>query len=145
MIVDTKKLKTLLNINRISVRNFGAEIFSNDTYTNQAAKATRLINNRLPLTQPLIKSICELLNVKANEFVITKNDKFTIEIENKEYLFSELPKDYQNSITHYHFRYYVVNEDWNIKITDEQKIAWFKLINFAGTPQDAIHLKSLEK
>ena len=73
------------------------------------------------------------------------DDKFTIEIENKEYLFSELPNDYQTAINVYSFRYYVVNEPWEIKnrITDDQKIAWFKFINFAGTPQDKEHLNSL--
>jgi len=71
------------------------------------------------------------------------DDKFTIEIEGKEYFFSELPNDYQKAITYYHFRYYVVNEPWDIRITDDQKVAWFKFINFAGTHQDAEHLKDL--
>lgn len=71
------------------------------------------------------------------------DNKFTIEIEEKEYLFSELPSDYQTAINYYHFRYYVVNEPWDVRITDNQKIAWFKFINFAGTPQDAIHLNGL--
>ena len=71
------------------------------------------------------------------------DDKFTVEIESKEYLFSELPEDYQEAITYYHFRYYVVNESWDTRITDDQKVAWFKFINFAGTPQDAVHLNGL--
>ena len=71
------------------------------------------------------------------------DDKFTIEIECKEYFFSELPNDYQTAINYYHFRYYVVNESWDTRITDDQKIAWFKFINFAGTPQDAVHLNGL--
>jgi len=71
------------------------------------------------------------------------DNKFTIEIEGKEYLFSELPNDYQTEINYYHFRYYVVNEPWDTRITDDQKIAWFKFINFAGTPQDAVHLNGL--
>lgn len=29
-------------------------------------------------------------------------------------------------------------------VSDEDKIAWFRLINFSGTPQDLKHLKSLE-
>lgn len=71
------------------------------------------------------------------------DDKFTIEIEGDEYLFSELPNDYQITINCYYLRYYVVNEPWEVRITDEQKIKWFKLINFAGTPQDLAHLKEL--
>lgn len=71
------------------------------------------------------------------------DDKFTIEVEGKEYLFSQLPGDYQNAVNNYYFSYYVVNEPWDNRITDDQKIAWFKFINFAGTPQDAEHLKNL--
>lgn len=71
------------------------------------------------------------------------DDKFTIIIDDVEYLFSELPKDYQTAINYHYFRYYVVNEPWDTRITDDQKIAWFKFINFAGTPQDKEHLNSL--
>jgi hypothetical protein len=71
------------------------------------------------------------------------DNKFTIEIEGKEYLFSELPNDYQKAVNCYYFRYYIVNEPWDTRITDDQKIAWFKFINFAGTPQDAAHLNDL--
>lgn len=71
------------------------------------------------------------------------DDKFSIIIESEEYLFSQLPNDYQLAINNYYFRYYVVNEPWDNRITDEQKISWFKFINFAGTPQDMEHLNSL--
>jgi len=71
------------------------------------------------------------------------DDKFTLTIDEKEYLFSELPSDYQLAINCYYFRYYVVNEEWDNRITDEQKITWFKFINYAGTPQDIEHLKRL--
>ena len=70
-------------------------------------------------------------------------NKFTLEIDGKEYLFSELPQDYQQAINCFHFRYYVINEPWGQPMTDQQKINWFKFINFAGTPQDAEHLRSL--
>jgi len=72
------------------------------------------------------------------------DNKFSIEIDGNEYLFSELPMDYQKAILNYSFRYYVVNEPWETRITDEQKIAWFRFINFAGTAQDNEHLKKIE-
>lgn len=71
-------------------------------------------------------------------------DEFTIELEGNEYLFSELPEDYKTVINRFYFRYYVVNEPWDIKITDEQKITWFNFINFAGTPQDKEHMEKLK-
>lgn len=72
------------------------------------------------------------------------DDKFTIVLEGDEYLYSELPIDYRNAISRYHIRYYVVNELWGKPITDDEKITWFKFINFAGTPQDVKHIESLK-
>ena len=72
------------------------------------------------------------------------DDKFTIIIDDKEWFFSELPSDYKIAITYSHIRYYVVNEEWKKRITDEDKINWFKFINFAGTPQDIEHLNTLK-
>jgi hypothetical protein len=71
------------------------------------------------------------------------NNKFTIVIDGIEYYLKDLPDDYQNAISSYTFRYYIVNEPYDTPMTDEQKINWFKFINFAGTPQDAEHLKTL--
>lgn len=72
------------------------------------------------------------------------DDKFSIVLEGDEYLYSELPNDYQRAISGYHIRYYVVNEPWGKPITDDEKINWFKFINFAGTPQDVKHIESLK-
>jgi len=69
---------------------------------------------------------------------------FTIEIDGIYYHFKDLPEDYKLEIKHFTIRYYVVHEEFDKPITDEQKINWFKFINFAGTPQDAEHLESLK-
>jgi len=70
-------------------------------------------------------------------------DKFTIELEGNYYLFSQLPNDYKIAIANHHIRYYVAYEHHEKNISDDDKIAWFKFINFAGTPQDKEHLQSL--
>lgn len=70
---------------------------------------------------------------------------YTLEIDGKEYLFSELPEEYQRAIAGFMFSYSIVNEDYEERFTDEDKISWFRYINFAGTPQDAEHLKQLSK
>ena len=72
-------------------------------------------------------------------------DEFSIEIEGEEYCYDDLPSDYKLAISNYNLSYYVVNESWNDRITDEQKLQWFKFINFAGTPQDKKHLDSFKK
>jgi hypothetical protein len=70
--------------------------------------------------------------------------KFDLIIDDNSYFYKDLPDDYQRVISGYMFPYYVVNEDYGNKFTDEDKISWFRFINFAGTPQDAEHLRSLE-
>ena len=73
------------------------------------------------------------------------NNKFHLEIDNKLYLYVDLPEDYQRVIASYAIPYLVVNEDYGNKFTDEDKINWFRYINFAGTPQDEEHLNKLLK
>lgn len=92
------------------------------------------------------KDIWQILDGKQRLTTINLflQDEFTIELEEKEYLFSELPNDYQVAINRFYFRYYVVNEEWGKPIADDQKISWFKFINFAGTPQDRQHLEKLK-
>jgi uncharacterized protein with ParB-like and HNH nuclease domain len=71
------------------------------------------------------------------------NDKFTIEIENQEYLFSNLPEGYKLIIKNRYLRYYLIDEPYDKPITDDEKINWFKFINYSGTPQDKEHINSL--
>jgi uncharacterized protein with ParB-like and HNH nuclease domain len=68
--------------------------------------------------------------------------EFGLIIDTINYFYKDLPEDYQREIAKFMFPYYIVNDPSN-KITDEDKISWFKFINFAGTPQDAKHLRSL--
>jgi hypothetical protein len=69
--------------------------------------------------------------------------KFTLIIDDSNYYFNELPEDYQRVIAGYMFPYYIVNEDFGHTFTDEDKISWFRYINFSGTPMDAEHIKNL--
>jgi len=70
-------------------------------------------------------------------------NKFTLLIDEVEFYFKDLPEDYQNVISGFMFPYYIVNEDFGNEFTDEDKINWFRYINFAGIPQDSEHIKSL--
>lgn len=71
-------------------------------------------------------------------------NEFSLEIDGKNYFFEELPYEYQLSIAGYFFTVYLVAEDYDIVFTDQDKIDWFKFINFAGTPQDVQHFERLE-
>jgi uncharacterized protein with ParB-like and HNH nuclease domain len=70
--------------------------------------------------------------------------KFDLEIDGKNYFYDELPDDYRNVIAGFMFPYYIVHEEREGTITDQDKIDWFKYINFAGTPQDKEHMNKLE-
>jgi hypothetical protein len=70
--------------------------------------------------------------------------RFDLIIDGEGYYYSDLPEDYQRVIAGFMFPYYIVNEDYGNKLTDDDKISWFKYINFAGTPQDYEHLLNLE-
>ena len=72
------------------------------------------------------------------------NGDFTIEIDNKEYYLSELPEEYQRCYLQYDVKAIMCYEDFDEPINDQDKIDWFKKINFFGTPMDQEHLKSLE-
>ena len=71
------------------------------------------------------------------------NNLFTVIVDGKEYLFSELPGDIKMEVNSYSFSAQLINESSYDKITDDLKIKWFKLINFAGTPQDKEHMEKL--
>lgn len=73
------------------------------------------------------------------------NDKFSIKIEDYPIYFSGLPLDYQKVIENYYCPYYIVHEEREGTITDQDKIDWFKYINFAGTQQELAHLNNLTK
>ncbi len=67
------------------------------------------------------------------------DNTFKINIQNIEYYFRDLPEDFQSRIMKYQFRYYLVDEV--DKISDDEKVKWFRYLNFGGTPQDKEHLK----
>jgi hypothetical protein len=72
-------------------------------------------------------------------------NEYTLLVDGDEYLFRNLPDDYQKVIQGYYFPYYVAHEPYGNSFTDEDKINWFRYINFAGTPQDREHFNKLSK
>lgn len=76
------------------------------------------------------------------------DDKFSISIDNKFYCYSHLPSDFKNRIDQYVICGQPMYQDYDeksnkIPITDQDKIKWFYLINFSGTPQNNDHLNKL--
>ena len=71
-------------------------------------------------------------------------DEFPVAFNGVDYLFSELPNDYQKFYESHAPVFRVIHEG-QTPFTDDQKIRWFGLINFAGTPQDEAHMESLKQ
>lgn len=72
------------------------------------------------------------------------NNEFDIIIDNKSYYLKDLDEDYYNHYKRgHHLKYNLVNELRPNEISDEFKIEWFKLLNYAGTPQEKEYLESL--
>ena len=92
-----------------------------------------------------IKGIYQIIDGKQrlSAMIDFYNGKYDLIIDEQNYYFKDLPEDYQRVIANFMFPYYVVNEDFGNSFSDEDKISWFRYINFAGTPQDAEHLRGL--
>jgi hypothetical protein len=71
--------------------------------------------------------------------------EFFIIHQNNPYYFCDLDGTAQLELTHTYIVGDVAYEYPHSPIADEHKIAWFNLINFAGTPVDKKHMFTLEK
>lgn len=70
--------------------------------------------------------------------------KFPIVWEGKEYFLNDLDDWGQRAILFFVPKGNIAYEYKDSMISDDDKIAWFEMINFAGTPQDFEHLKNLK-
>lgn len=70
--------------------------------------------------------------------------EFPIIFDGQEIYYKDLAQDAQAEIGLMMPTFDIVYEYPDTLIPDEQKIAWFEMINFAGTPQDIAHLNDLK-
>ncbi len=70
--------------------------------------------------------------------------EFSLQINNNSYFYKDLEVAAQKEIELFRVDADIAYEYWDTMISDEQKIAWFEMINFAGTPQDIEHLNNLK-
>ena len=80
---------------------------------------------------------------RLNSMMGFLKDEFPVVINGESFLFSELPDDYKRTYQSYAPTFRVIHESEK-PFTDDQKIRWFGLINFAGTPQDEEHMNFLQ-
>ena len=76
--------------------------------------------------------------------------EFSITVNGEDYFWEDLSDEAQRAINfgcpNSFLAYEYVYSDGvdNVIISDDEKIAWFEMINFAGTPQDIEHLNNLK-
>lgn len=70
---------------------------------------------------------------------------FSIVDKEKEYYYKELDNEFQQKYKYYIIKCQTAYEDWGKPFTDYEKVQWFRLINFAGTPQDKYHIDKLKQ
>ena len=72
-------------------------------------------------------------------------EKFPIHVDKKPVLWTQLPDDYISAILNFYISFDTVYEPIDKVISDEDKVRWFTLINFSGTPQDLEHRLKLQQ
>lgn len=72
-------------------------------------------------------------------------NQFSLDIEGQEVFFYDLGEDCQRELLDYWIVADEAYEYYNQRIPDTEKVRWFNLINFAGTPQDQAHFEALEE
>jgi hypothetical protein len=76
--------------------------------------------------------------------------EFPINVKGQDYYINDLDPEAKRTITNHWVTadvgYSYTYSDGSLEafITDDEKIAWFEMINFAGTPQDIEHLNNLK-
>jgi len=72
-------------------------------------------------------------------------EKFPVRWEGVDYFLNDLPEDCRREVLGFWPVMDIGYEYGDKPISDADKIRWFELINFAGTPQDAAHFTRLQK
>jgi len=70
---------------------------------------------------------------------------FFIEWNGNKYYFKDLSPEAQREISLYSFTANIMYSYKDNPVSDETKIKWFDMINWAGTPQDVVHINRLLK
>ena len=97
-------------------------------------------------TSHISKDIYQVIDGKQRLTTLISflKDEFTVELEEEEYLFSQLPKEYQYAISNYYVRFGVIYEPYGKPFSDKFKLEIFKHLNFKATPQDENYYNSFE-
>lgn len=60
------------------------------------------------------------------------------------YFYEELPKEYKHRLNYHPVKAHVIYDYEDRPVTDQDKLEWFKWVNFAGTPQDREYINGFQ-
>jgi len=81
---------------------------------------------------------------RVSTLIAFVKNEFPLTINNINYYHNDLEDNIKSIFNHFWFRSDRVYEYPDRLIADEDKIAWFEMINFSGTPQEKEHLNKLK-
>ena len=95
---------------------------------------------------PNEKTILQIIDGKQRLTTLISfyKNEFPINVNGEDYLFSELGQEAQWAIEVPDIECRIAYEYHDEPISDADKILWFEMINYLGTPQDIEHIKQLK-
>ena len=81
---------------------------------------------------------------RLNAMLSFIKNEFPIQVDGQDYLYEDLSAEAKSVIAFYSPKCEVAYFHEDEPISDDDKIAWFEMINFTGTPQDVKHLNKLK-
>ena len=81
---------------------------------------------------------------RISTFISFLNNEFPINVNGVEYKFIDFDNESRNILERFYFNANIIYSYDDALISDDEKIAFFELCSFSGTPQDVEHLKKLK-
>lgn len=126
--LEQKQELILSVLKGINIPSISVIIYQDDIGPKKGPRVYKVIDGKQRLTA--------LLDFAQSKFPIIWDDK--------EYFIGDLDEWAEKEILYFVPKGNIAYEYPDAMISDDDKISWFEMINFAGTPQDAEHFKFLK-
>jgi len=127
---DEQKQEFVISVLKgIEVASISVIIYRDDTLNSNHTRLIKVIDGKQRITT--------LMSFIQNEFPLV--------INGDKYFYNDMEDIAKSVLRSFWFRSNRVYEYPDKLISDDDKIAWFEMINFSGTPQDVAHLNNLKK
>lgn len=127
--IDQKRSLIISMLKELQLPNFAVVVYKDDyNFSKNTPTVFKIIDGKQRL-----KTIEEFYK-----------GEFGLLVDGIEYFYSDLDDMAQYRVLDYSLLFNIIYEYEDTKLSDEQLISWFELVNFAGTQQDIKHLENLK-